>query len=214
MKKISAIFLLFFSIELRAQFVPGAVPFDVFFASTQTSSKIKCTEADIEMLSTVRIAGLVFDYSRMSIGPYQNLNEYLINRKDLSQAEKEEWQYMFKEKFEPQFINLFISNALNQGVDLALAVDTLQTKVDLIIEILKVNPDRQNKSDANSTPPNISFVCTFLNIDGNVIARFISKGFGPNSKEVALRLGECYAVAGKMLAYEIRRSINKYNRKK
>lgn len=207
--------LLLMSFTLYAQFpgvASGMIP--GMYDPSAPQSRIKYTEGDPEALEQLKIAGIVFDYSRMTVSKYQNLDEYLTNIKDPKTLQKQEWLSMFTELLEPTFLKTFALHAADRGINLKLTPDTLATKVDLIVEVLNVNPDRQNKSDANSFPPNISFYYTFLNSDGSLVARFVSKGMGPNSKDLKIRLRECYAVAGKMLATEIHRTIVRHNRKK
>lgn len=207
----------FFLISLALCFsvfsqAPPIAGLDMILASTQTSSRIKMTEGTIFDLARVNLAGIVFDYSRMTVGNYQNLEEYLNSKKKFSESEKQKWRNMFKETLEPKFLELFEQNAINRDLYLRLVPDTSKTKVDLIIDVLKVSPEKQDFNNPDSQAPNVRFFYSFLDPQGNLVARFESIGFGPNRFDSKISLRECFAVAGKMLANEIYKQIKKEQR--
>lgn len=178
------------------------------------NNNIQFLGGDIHNMMAVRWVVLKYDYSEMRVGNFESEGEYLKNETaglSSEAAEKfvREWKTFPKQYMEPKFEEYF--NAHSYKTLLRVTNDTAGASGDtiLLIKAIKLDPDPRILGGYHS----VTVICSFIapNEDGLLYYQITS--FGSKEFEIGKRLGECYAVAAKMLARKMTDDIRASEKK-
>lgn len=192
----------FINFEIKAQFngQPIGMPrVDNF------TRKAELIDGHFRNLMHVKTITINYDYSQMMIGPDSlSEKEYL---KDKKSEFVETWLQLPKKQIEPRFHQKFAEVINRAGIS---AYNYFVSKSDayLLVTVLKEDPD-SHKTPFKNIPPYIELNCVFLNEKKEVLAGFSVKVHGSREKGIENRLGECYAIAGGILAKTIVKELGR-----
>lgn len=172
--------------------------------------KVELVSGNLDSLKSSKKLRIKYDYETMAVCSYTSEAEFLEAVKtdyegNLERVDLWEWETFPKNIFEPKFELLFNKYAGKVGYT-AYKNDTLDSEATLIVKVLKQEPHFHKNTPRPE--PHVLLECTFLDREGFFVARFNvkAKSMGTNLKS---GLGGCYAVAGKILAKEFVRQIQK-----
>ncbi len=201
-KKPLLFFILLITNQLKSQ--PISVGVGAPYVKVMINKDIKITGGEVSNLELNKKIHVSYDYSRMAVGSFQNEAEYLENKKKVLKPKKYDrfilnWTEMRKNALENRFE--FSLNEFLYPIGMEFLHDSVTNGVNLIVEPLKIEPDYRQLE--NQSEPYVKMVCSFFDKHGELMLRYVLTAYGSREKNEAERLGECYSIAGKMLAKDI-----------
>lgn len=179
------------------------------FAAVQYSfaQKLKVTQGDLKSLAGETALNIVYEYGPMGVGKFDKEEDYIAKKK-VEYNEKEAgrgdnwaqaWVNDRKERFEPQFEELFNKHSKNPKVGsnpaaaYTLIIKTTFTEPGFNVYVARKNARIDGEARIVKTGDNGSPVATisFVNAPGRT--------FGGYDYDTGTRIQEAYAVLGKSL---------------
>ncbi|MBZ0098484.1 MAG: hypothetical protein K8F30_05340 [Taibaiella sp.] len=170
------------------------------------AQKVKLLDGSLDALKGVEKLNLEYDYSDMGVGKFKTEKEYVeTKKKDYDKKEpgrgdqwESSWQADRKNRFQPQFEELFSKHSGMTAGDIPTAQYTLIFKTKYTEPGYNVYVSRKNAEIDGE-----AIIVETANRN-NVIARMSvlncpGRTFGGNDYDTGERIQEAYAVAGKGL---------------
>ena len=190
-----------------------AILIALFFAVSSFNAQ---DSGDISKLRGTSRINIIYDYSNMSVGSYDNEQDYInkkmddYSKKDPEKAEKfkESWYNSRRDRFEPKFLELFNKNMEKAGIE---GVNySKDAPVTLVVKTVKTEPGYN--IGISRMPAYIDADCIFLDQSGKEFARYLLKNVaGANAMgfdyDTGSRLSESYAKSGKILAKKLTKDL-------
>ena len=180
----------------------------LMLAQTTSAQKFKVKDGDISVLKDVKEFNVVFDYSHVSVGKFDNEEDYISKKKaDYNKKEsgkgntwEKAWKSDRKKRFEPQFIELF--NKHGEGMTVG---DFANSKYTMTIVTTFVEPGYNVMVSRKNAEVEGEVVIAETTNPDKVILRISFTGakgrtFGGGDYDTGLRIQESYALLGKSLA--------------
>ncbi len=173
------------------------------FSTNAMAQKIKFMEGNKAALAAIDAIAIVYEYDNMAVGKYEKESDFIdkkktdYNNKEAGKGNKweKEWKGDRKERYQPQFEELFAKHSkvkISNTAPYKMIVKTFFTEPGYNIHI-----SRKNAS--------ISGEVWILDNTGKVIAKlsFVNapgRSFGGYDYDTGFRIQEAYAALGKSLA--------------
>jgi hypothetical protein len=176
------------------------------FASDIFAQRVRLLDGNLDALKNIKKLNVQFDYSKMGVGKFADEEDYIstkkgdYNKKEEGRGEKWEksWKADRKNRFEPQFKELFVKySEVNigeyPGEKYTLIFKTTFTEPGYNIYISRKNAEIDGEAWIVETanPNNIVAKISVQKCPGRT--------WGGNDYDTGSRLEESYAVAGKGL---------------
>lgn len=183
-------------------------PFDG--ARVVVNNAVRVTEGDLSYLANVKVIRIEYDYSQKTVCKFPDEEQYLNHHKEKWSKEtykrfETEWKSLPKEKLEPMFQMYFNRKIAVEGILGKNYADSAE--VTMILQVKTEEPDSHPETEQRL--PYLHAMCTFLNKEGEFIARIQLTAFGSRDDRPATRITECYAIAGKMVGGTIVKELRK-----
>ncbi len=178
------------------------------------AQKVRMLEGSLESLKGVSKMNARYDYEKMGVGKFETEQEYL-NKKTKEYNEKEpgkgtawakSWKADRKNKFEPQFTELFekyaditIGDLPNEKYTLVFITKYMEPGFNIYVTRKNAEIDGEAWIVETANPGNVIAKMSVLNCPGRTM--------GGNDYDTGTRLQEAYAVAGKGLGKFISKEI-------
>jgi hypothetical protein len=176
------------------------------FSVSATAQKVRILDGNLDALKGVTKMNVQFDYSKMGVGKFESEKDYIAkkkaeyNKKEAGRGEEWEksWKADRKNRFEPQFRELFVKHSdINigdyPGEKYTLIFKTTYTEPGYNIYISKKNAELDGEAWIVETA-NYSNVIAKISVQNCP-----GRTFGGNDYDTGERIQESYAVAGKGL---------------
>jgi hypothetical protein len=177
----------------------------LFFSMNTNAQRIKTIDGDISVLKNETAINVEFTYDNMSVGKYDNEDEY-IEKKKAEYNSKEpgrgdswakSWKSDRKRDFEPKFVELFEKNSgmtVKPAAKYTLIFHTTSTEPGYNIYVSKKNAEIDAEVTVVETADRSKKIAVIS------ISNAPGRTFSGNDYATGDRIAECYAVSGKKLA--------------
>jgi hypothetical protein len=179
---------------LKAQFgSPIGVP------KGRAIREVKLIDGHFKNLLNIKTIAINYDYTQMVIGRDSlTEKEYL---KDKKGEFLETWNELPKKHIEPRFHQKFAELMGKAGVN-AFNYSVSKSEAYLLVTVLKEDPEYHH-TPFKDIPPYIELNCTFFDVENNSLVSCNVRVHGSHEKGIENKLGECYSIAGAILAKKI-----------
>ena len=210
-KSISVLIALLLYCCISTAQIPIFIPLHVILPAIDKQQPVLLNSGDVAALSETKRMNIKYDYEVMAVCNFSSQEEYFNNlTKNLDEnkalAERGNWEFVHKNSLSPEFEKSFNTHADKIGLELYTNTEAKQPT--LVVKVLKEEPFYHKTGECY---PYVELECTFLDKEGNFVARLNLRANGELKNNYGLdkRLGECYKIAGKLLAKDLLKRFKK-----